>query len=1036
MASDRKPSLFAQRMIDAKNKKIEKKNCSKDKSVFGNKSNILSGPDAQSIHVENVQKLACMTSEEIEYERSKLLQEMDPAIVKFIRSMKSNQSAALPEQMDTVEGNIKKSPFREEESQYWKEPLPIKPLVNAGLHMDIIEHEKLKWMEEVPPPVKPSTGTSYAARFNFNGDLLPYVEEEPTEGLYHHGEEPERPGYTLQELMQLSRSSVLQQRLTSITTIGNILFKAGDYDCFLEKPLLSLLLDSELFLLLRFTIDDSVHSVRSAAVTAMCNLIVNHLDEECLDRLLGIDQIGLQQPLLHVQLDMKTSEIMELKDSELLKIDVIKGTLRTGLLPRFRYILAKMSPQPTEIVCILKILIRIARHSYESAMAIVICTDLLVEVQNLLNSSHRWHFAEAMKLFRILASHSHHLASQLLCSYSLVDLTQKIIYSETRDSAKALILESFFMWQSLLSYNLSYETLMNFMPVLQRLSQEHAGRTIVDSGRWDLEHASALFSTLALAVRADFSVAAGVVPAIHLCTIKWLSQLLSSQTIRWSACKAVGAALHCIAHSLHNVDMSVRKEITFKVQEFVKSDLFIHCVLKMRQYSWLLNSHSANGVQSLPCLGCVPSLVCTDSPYPLIAGVASYLHFLSNPKVSEEFLKSSGIQSYFIEITKNIVRASVNHWYARLEINFLYTALCLCSQLQGQSQIDGELVHQLALVVVCCIHEDDRYMLTQLFEKIIFNPFFYSLDMSLLSTQLETMNLGGQGNIHFLTDAIKNLTNISSSYSSILGIGNLTKPYPLLTLTASCQGTENALPADWQFLPILRLYNCERQDVESVQTILHTLQWILIMETLRHQVVIATCTAAKYCRLACVFLVGNDLFRDVQPWLLVTLQAVIKYNSRLDFEERIPGLTSFYDFYTQLVEEFVGVSYCDPVFGQYILIPLQQCHSVRFRKYIWTEQTAVLRLLSTPISQLPVPLKEFLEPLETDVQLLNVYLHALATGRVREMWSPVMYTVARHHVSLYVKVNGNHPTGLSLLHKIQNLGNKELQTLLLQYTYC
>lgn len=54
------------------------------------------------------------------------------------------------------------------------------------------------------------------------------------------------------------------------------------------------------------------------------------------------------------------------------------------------------------------------------------------------------------------------------------------------------------------------------------------------------------------------------------------------------------------------------------------------------------------------------------------------------------------------------------------------------------------------------------------------------------------------------------LTNISSCYSSILGVENLTEPYPLITLTASHRGTESALPADWQFLPIVRLYNCER----------------------------------------------------------------------------------------------------------------------------------------------------------------------------------------------------------------------------------
>lgn len=55
------------------------------------------------------------------------------------------------------------------------------------------------------------------------GELLPYCENQMTEGLYHHGEEPHRPGYTLQEIIQLSRSSVLQQRTTALYTLANIL---------------------------------------------------------------------------------------------------------------------------------------------------------------------------------------------------------------------------------------------------------------------------------------------------------------------------------------------------------------------------------------------------------------------------------------------------------------------------------------------------------------------------------------------------------------------------------------------------------------------------------------------------------------------------------------------------------------------------------------------------------------------------------------------------------------------------------------------
>jgi hypothetical protein len=44
-------------------------------------------------------------------------------------------------------------------------------------------------------------------RFDFAGSLLPYDNENISvkAGLHHHGEEPERPGYTLEELLTLVR---------------------------------------------------------------------------------------------------------------------------------------------------------------------------------------------------------------------------------------------------------------------------------------------------------------------------------------------------------------------------------------------------------------------------------------------------------------------------------------------------------------------------------------------------------------------------------------------------------------------------------------------------------------------------------------------------------------------------------------------------------------------------------------------------------------------------------------------------------------
>ena len=42
-------------------------------------------------------------------------------------------------------------------------------------------------------------------------------------GLYHHGQDPDAPGYTFAELLHLSRSVVTPQRLTALRAVTSIL---------------------------------------------------------------------------------------------------------------------------------------------------------------------------------------------------------------------------------------------------------------------------------------------------------------------------------------------------------------------------------------------------------------------------------------------------------------------------------------------------------------------------------------------------------------------------------------------------------------------------------------------------------------------------------------------------------------------------------------------------------------------------------------------------------------------------------------------
>jgi hypothetical protein len=55
--------------------------------------------------------------------------------------------------------------------------------------------------------------------------------------------------------------------------------KAGYYDECMEAPLLNQLMEADLYLLLRFSLDDNTETVVAATLLALRNLLLNHPDE-------------------------------------------------------------------------------------------------------------------------------------------------------------------------------------------------------------------------------------------------------------------------------------------------------------------------------------------------------------------------------------------------------------------------------------------------------------------------------------------------------------------------------------------------------------------------------------------------------------------------------------------------------------------------------------------------------------------------------------------------------------------------------------
>ncbi|KAF7251660.1 RNA polymerase II-associated protein 1, partial [Varanus komodoensis] len=396
--------------------------------------------EALNIHKENVEKLQSMTEEQILEEQKRLLAQLDPGVVAFLKSRHGATSTTSEEEekmekeiprklvhleagplaQHEVEETLKEpfvhEPNAEEESDIedFKKTeastrmdvadsdLPVKPQ-KEWLHMDSVEFEKLEWMKDLPQPRQKKTKKGMQARFSLKGELIPPDKDLPTHlGLHHHGEEAERAGYSLQELFHLSRSQVIQQRTLALQVLGHIVqkAKAGEFASLLKRSVLQVLLDAGFLFLLRFSLDDPVENVIAAAVHALHALLVSADDEYYLDKTFSWYQgmfvhpfipnkeeeeemededEGTEQTLIQKTLERKSKDDNK-PDPEVARYDVVKGLLKTRILHRMRYILEVMQPVPLVVLEILDILIHVARHSTEASCQVLDCPRLIETV--------------------------------------------------------------------------------------------------------------------------------------------------------------------------------------------------------------------------------------------------------------------------------------------------------------------------------------------------------------------------------------------------------------------------------------------------------------------------------------------------------------------------------------------------------------------------------------------------------------------------------------------------------------------------------
>ncbi|XP_041761157.1 RNA polymerase II-associated protein 1 [Anopheles merus] len=693
-------SIFAQMISKGKTAQPQKIEAveSKDKIEFEEPSGsaLLEGWDATEIHNENLRKLNQMSIEEISKERSHLLNTLDPKLVEFLKARRKPTAAgAAP---------VAKEPALSEKAKEKCKPVANPGLLPAGMEVlkekgseqwinfDVLEPEKLEWTKDIERSVKElKPGESYEARFDWKGVLQPYVantnpQQMDDRELYLHGEDAQRPGYTLQELFRLARSNVLQQRISALGAIAGMLniLNQGFYDGVLELPV------SKVFFFLRFALDENTPSVVEVASRALASLFYNDTDEILLDTVFDTEY-GMVQPELALNIthsheekrrqreqemaagfgamnlsggkasrpprkahfkahlpdpddpdDVHNRETMN--DFHLAETDLMECLVRTNILERIRYILFAMKPEGATVINCTKILIRLARTSEQMALKIAtneaLIGGLVKNYLTSIESPEREHQPQhvVLKLVRVLCGYGAHFYDLYLNRFHVVQLAKRYVFSR-KDIDMRMIqvqIEAFRFFRLLLNCKPDDELYSDLWPALCYLLQWHYQHLIFDeSGPFIIrQHAVALLALIGPGLQRDAVCSRGDASSLgeklFACCSKWFTAAERNGANEFSQKILLAGCLWMVGRARAAVGMEAYRTFRAKyLAPFVRSSRFREIIQTISSSSLLLThfeDRSQYGIESLPTLGAVQ--VRRNQTVPTLIVTSSYPVFL------------------------------------------------------------------------------------------------------------------------------------------------------------------------------------------------------------------------------------------------------------------------------------------------------------------------------------------------------------------------------------------------------------------------
>jgi len=933
-----------QKQLDRQNNSSLEPNLSE--SSFGTSSAVLCGPEADDIHKENVQRLTSMSVEELLKEKNELMNSMDGKLIEFLKSKRNNNSNCGKYVLKQNDSNRVQlvTPQNVSEEDKMKRLSHIKDLVNNGLNMDVIEEEKLEWTGDVN--IEKQNQDVYTARFGLDGKLLPYVIEDKTtvDGLHHHGEEQHRPGYTIDELYSFLRKNHAPQRVLALDVLSKLIDNASAYDAVLTKPLLCSLVDSGVFILFRMALDDTNIAIVTNALRAMGNLFSRKSDRTVLTGLSGCN-CDIALPVYIVSdAEIDQNDIDKSSDYDLVVLDLVQGALRTDLILRLQYVVFNMNIGLSSLLDISHVLTGIASRGEKYALAIVE-TNLYRHLYNLVFTNLQSNNLSETFIFltRVICSQSLRCALKVL-EFKILDSIFKYIDNPTKTP---LLLECLYLWQTFFEYKLAGQTITEVANLVLKFIDRSVGLS-ADLSKTDLCLMSASLSLIESALRSFGSIY--IDPVYRLTEIILAKLLCSSDLPNFETSKLIGNCFSVLSSKNLKFDSISLKAVVYLNKNFGKI-----CEI-LCEKSWLMSNYVNNSPKSYPNLGYINLTLNGGEPLFMLIGLMKFMY--QNPK---RFNVPTQFWTYLNKLMKSSI--DMSHWYCRYEIMFLIYTLKTLKKINYES-------NQIRKIAVTLMSFIPKYMTEEL---------YCILDLCLNSNDTECVV--GKNNFEMLKSFYEILIPVAKSTCTSILITELNPN----------------LPKDWLFLPILKIHETENfeSSKEGESLLKEALSNVLFMETHYPDICEQTPLAARYCRVACTFLCGRrgTIFHEVKSVLNQIWHIYAARNESLYFKDPIQGIESFYDFYKTLCEHYVSVSYSDPVFGAYVLLPLQRKHSVELRKLVWSEigLPETINIDEEHLNR--IPLHNYTQPVETNKELLSMYAKAWRLRR-----KLIMYEIATSHL--------------------------------------